>query len=92
MHSTLESDVRVDSITEALRTLTDTTPTVPTPRAHLLDRIALRVGLALLLWAARRTRTPLTHEAHVQLRQQERDREIRERATLRHTLLDSLSR
>lgn len=56
----------------------------PRPRATVLDRYAMRVGMWLLIWSTRpvpdRERERLTHEAA-------RERELRERRYLTHASL-----
>ena len=99
MPITLEAEARMQSVTTALRTITNTNTTraavdtdAPAPRIHLLDRIALRVGVALLLWGARTQRVVLTHEAHGRIHHSERQRESRESAAIRDMLYGPLLR
>ncbi len=85
MPITLDTETRVQRITEAIRTLGDTTPPPLTSRVSIIDRVALRAGVVLVLWGSRRRQrlTPLTHETHGLLRQTERAREERARRALR---------
>lgn len=97
MPITLESEARVQSVTTALRTITNIIPassdtTAPTPRIRVLDRIALRVGVALLLWGARAQRTALTHQAHGRIHHTEHERESRESAAMRELFYGPLLR
>jgi len=57
-------------------------------RVRLADRIALRLGLALITWS-RRSRTPETRERRATRVEHELAREARERATLHRALTHS---
>jgi hypothetical protein len=52
-------------------------PTLPTldSRASLLDRLAMRLALRLLLWSTRSRPEPLAHSERVRLRQESELRE-----------------
>lgn len=57
------------------------------PRVSLLDQLAMRIGLALLTWSRRRGSLDARREALARF-EQERARELRERAAERaHRLL-----
>ena len=57
-------------------------------RVRIADRIALRLGLALITWS-RRSRTPETREHRAARIEHELAREARERATLHRALTHS---
>lgn len=57
-----------------------------TPRVGTLDRLAMRAGLALLVWSRRRGSVDHRHDARARF-EQHRAREQRERATQREHLL-----
>lgn len=87
MHTTVQVDTRANSVTEALRTLTMPDPAPPLPRAKLIDRLALRVGLALLLWSARTQHQGIDHPEHARVLHTEQARRQRETTAERRALL-----
>ena len=87
MHTTVQVDPRANSVAEALRTLTLPDPAPPLPRAKLIDRLALRVGLALLLWSARTQQSSIDPTEHSRVLHSERERQHREHAAQRRALL-----
>lgn len=97
MQTLLEAEAQVQRVTTALRTITNPIATVTetdaeTPRIHVLDRIALRVGVALLLWGARTRRVCLAYDAHRRIHHTESERAARESAAAREMFYSSLLR
>lgn len=58
-----------------------------TPRTSLIDRIALHIGLRLLIWSTRAPRLTLDREEHSRLQRTEAARSARERGFTREALL-----
>ncbi len=58
-----------------------------TPRTSLLDRLALRVGLALLIWSTRSPRVAIDRDEHRRAHEARRAGEQREHENARRALL-----
>ncbi len=79
--NTLLAPQRSSAPPDSLRT------TPPVPRPSLADRIAMRVGLRLLLWSTRAARRVRDHELCIRRYRVQEETARRERAHLRETLL-----
>ena len=81
----------MNSTTTADRRVTvhppDTAATPRRRRVGLVDRLALRLGVALITWSRRSYKAPPTREELTLLREQQRELEARERALERMLLL-----
>lgn len=81
MHTTLTAPQRLSGVPDTLRLPSRDT------RTSLVDRVALHIGLRLLIWGTRNPRLTDDRELHARTRRAHESTALREHGYLREALL-----